>query len=169
MRRWRRRLACSVLCLVITLAAVPVLSGVASAACAGEENIFGADKPAGTWRTNARGTKNTLQVTSRSIAVGCAKATTCSQSPVTDTGAHIASTAHVRLGGATLDWVETGWLAFRHSDGTRTYCWFTEWGISGYRALGQGIGTLPGWASLGDTAQWRVTQSSGNTWKMYID
>jgi hypothetical protein len=88
---------------------------------------------------------------------------------VNDTAGDIASTAHIRLGGNTLDWVETGWLAFRHSDGTRSYCWFTEWGVLGNQFKGQGIGSLPSWAALGDTAQWRLTQASGNTWNMFID
>jgi hypothetical protein len=43
--------------------------GVASATCPGEENIFWTDKPSGTLRTNAYGTKNQLTVTSRTINV----------------------------------------------------------------------------------------------------
>jgi hypothetical protein len=160
------------------LAALTLLAGIvlfpsaeALAACpSGEENIFVADHNGSGLRTNARGTWNMFQIRSRPINIDCSTALDCNQSNPPDVRGYIGSTAHLRLGGATGDWVEVGWVGFRHSNGTRDYCWFTEWGINSSSIQGVDIGALPSWAGLNDTPKFRVTNVPGTLeWNLYID
>jgi len=91
------------------------------------------------------------------------------------------STAHLRLGGLTLDWVETGWGEFFNNSAQHQWRIFTEWGINNVE-IAQNNFTFPCSIPNGTYGMWSVGNNpigsddfhldvscdGGSTWQLLI-
>ena len=108
------------------------------------------------WREGAYGTKNKILLQRREM---------CGPSMVES--AQVWSTSHLRMGGATGNWVEVGWLEERTSTNNKFY-WFSEWGLN-YSPMGRNVASHP-CPNLGYYDWWRTENVSGTTtWRLSLN
>lgn len=143
---------------------VSVISGLIVAtesarACNGvKEQVFAAawNGSTSTWRMNANGTKNKILLKERDIC-----------GPSTKESKHVWSMSHLRMGGATGNWVEVGWFK-EQSLTSNKFLWFSEWGLN-YSPIGGTAGGHP-CPSVGTYDWWRTANDAGTTtWKLSVN
>lgn len=136
------------------IAALGIVAHAATAradACTTEDTLFTGERytSINDWATHY-GSTNRIQLVDRNLNANCAS----ENGSVAD---EAGSTAHVRLGGQTLDWVEVGWGEYFTSKTDTTHQWraLTEWGINNNAQASQKW-SFPCTIGLNNYAYWRV-------------